>query len=328
MIPTDGKPKQMENEAHEPAELEELGILAGTDKSSVLQDYLRHYERIFSPFRESKINVLEIGIAGGASLAMWTRYFRNARLIGIDVDASCFRFENDRVIVRIGSQADERFLREVCHEFPPTIIIDDGSHLADHNKLTFGIAFPMLKPGGIYVIEDLYLHFGDGASRWRGNSDKPPQAFICDLASKIMAAPIEAGGESALKPLADQIDYVTIIRRAAAFHKKSEDSERRWEKIWPVLETARIGSNWFHLAATIAAEGGPADRAIAAARNAVDLAPEDVPARARLVALLQQSGQARRASEEAALALKLLGHTPNIGEFRPMLDEAVGNAAS
>ena len=46
------------------------GALAGTDKSSSVSwcwDYLRHYEELFRPFRDQPINLLEIGVASGAS---------------------------------------------------------------------------------------------------------------------------------------------------------------------------------------------------------------------------------------------------------------------
>src|SRR5438445_13894138 len=40
-------------------------------------------------------------------------------------------------------------------ERPLDIIIDDGSHASVHQHLTLGVLFPSLKPGGLFVIEDL-----------------------------------------------------------------------------------------------------------------------------------------------------------------------------
>ena len=40
-------------------------------------------------------------------------------------------------------------------ETPLDIIIDDGSHASVHQHLTLGVLFPALKPGGLFVIEDL-----------------------------------------------------------------------------------------------------------------------------------------------------------------------------
>ena len=48
--------------------LDELGIKRVTDKCSLEHDYLRKYERLFSPFRDLPITVLEIGVFDGGSL--------------------------------------------------------------------------------------------------------------------------------------------------------------------------------------------------------------------------------------------------------------------
>lgn len=147
------------------SELEVLGILEGTDKSSCLHwswDYLRHYDRILSPFRNRQVNLLEIGCLGGASLRMWKRYFTQAMLIGIDIDPRCKQLEDERTAIMIGSQEDPEFLQAISAQYPPSIIIDDGSHIAHHMITSFEVLFPSLTPGGIYIFEDLAFHFPDG----------------------------------------------------------------------------------------------------------------------------------------------------------------------
>ena len=45
----------------------------------------------------------------------------------------------------------------VQHEFcgsPLDLVIDDASHLYEPTKASFETLFPMLRPGGIYIIED------------------------------------------------------------------------------------------------------------------------------------------------------------------------------
>ena len=35
------------------------------------------------------------------------------------------------------------------------IIIDDGSHRLPHQSLTFNVLWPRVKPGGLYIVEDI-----------------------------------------------------------------------------------------------------------------------------------------------------------------------------
>jgi hypothetical protein len=53
------------------SELDVIGVMEGTDKSSVVGlacDYLRHYDELFQKWRRDDINIIEIGVLGGASL--------------------------------------------------------------------------------------------------------------------------------------------------------------------------------------------------------------------------------------------------------------------
>src|ERR1700722_9700060 len=66
--------------------LDMVGVIEGTDKSSsvgLAWDYLRHYERLLHDFRDLPINLIEIGIAGGTSLAIWKSYFPSHRSLGL-----------------------------------------------------------------------------------------------------------------------------------------------------------------------------------------------------------------------------------------------------
>jgi cephalosporin hydroxylase len=75
-------------------------------------------------------------------------------ITGIDLyDKSALR--EDRISIYQGDQNDPAFLQEVNRlEGPFDIIIDDGSHVQTHIITSFETLFPLLKTGGIYVIED------------------------------------------------------------------------------------------------------------------------------------------------------------------------------
>jgi hypothetical protein len=103
------------------------------------------------------IRLLEIGVARGGSLQMWRKYLgREAVIFGVDINPGCLNVADADVQVRIGSQADEGFLRSVVGEMGGLdIIIDDGSHVASHQIASFSALFPRLAEDGLYICEDL-----------------------------------------------------------------------------------------------------------------------------------------------------------------------------
>ena len=45
------------------------------------------------------------------------------------------------------------------------MIVDDGSHAVNHIWATLNALWPVLKPGGVYVVEDLVLHWSE-SHKW------------------------------------------------------------------------------------------------------------------------------------------------------------------
>lgn len=154
-------------------DLGELAVRYGSDKWASLHWYTPHYERHFAPYRDEPVRVLEIGIGGyghalgGASLKMWKRYFHRGAVFGLDVyDKS--GLDQSRLTTIVGDQNSPDDLVAIHAKHGPfDIIIDDGSHVAEHIHTSFRTLFPYLRDGGIYVIEDLqtaYLtEFGGSA---------------------------------------------------------------------------------------------------------------------------------------------------------------------
>tara|TARA_R110002049_G_scaffold170429_4_gene337057 strand:+ start:428 stop:1249 length:822 start_codon:yes stop_codon:yes gene_type:complete len=144
--------------------LSSLGHCHGTDKADADHTfagltYLDVYERYLRelPSRGKDIAILEIGVREGASLRMWSDWFPDADICGFDIDPSCKRFEESRIRIAIGSQDDPQLLRTA---FPETsrfdLIVDDGSHINSMTLAAFDVLFAeRLKPGGLYIIEDL-----------------------------------------------------------------------------------------------------------------------------------------------------------------------------
>lgn len=130
--------------------LDEIGLKYKTDKSSMTHCYLETYEKYFDEWRNKELVILELGVAGGASIAMWREYFMNAKVYGIDNNPDC---AGEGIF--IGSQTDGLFLQKVLDEIgTPDIIIDDASHYGPFTIETFKLLFKKVAPGGYYIVED------------------------------------------------------------------------------------------------------------------------------------------------------------------------------
>lgn len=119
--------------------------------------FLDIYDQLFAPLREQPITLLEIGIEKGGSLDIWSKFFPNGNIIGIDIKEECKKHERDNIRVYIGDQGDKNFLKEVAtKEGPFDVIIDDGPHTVEPQIIAFSTLFPFLKREGHYIVEDLH----------------------------------------------------------------------------------------------------------------------------------------------------------------------------
>lgn len=142
------------------AALNDIGLRYATDKASHHHDFLNLYERRLSSYREQRFVLVEIGVYNGGSVKTWADYFPNATIVGIDINPDCARYAGDRVNIRIGDASDADFMFDVIAEFgKPTIVIDDGSHRWDHQIASLQMLFPLLRPGGVFIVEDLDTSF-------------------------------------------------------------------------------------------------------------------------------------------------------------------------
>lgn len=130
-------------------------------RSTKWSHYFTAYDRHFGPWRGKHMTFLEIGVWEGGSTAVWKKYFGpNATLIGIDIDPSCKEHEIVGTNIRIGDQSDTMFLQSIIDEFGiPDIVLDDGSHRSEHINASFEFLYPQMRPGGIYMIEDLHCSY-------------------------------------------------------------------------------------------------------------------------------------------------------------------------
>lgn len=140
--------------------LDQIGRSRGTDKASHIHDYLSFYAEKFEPIRYESFVLFELGVFHGASVQMWADYFPNAQIVGIDYDPNARQYESERISILIGNAGEESFLRSIVERHGrPRIVIDDASHRWDHQILSLQTLFPLVVPGGQFVIEDIDTSF-------------------------------------------------------------------------------------------------------------------------------------------------------------------------
>jgi hypothetical protein len=157
-------------------DLAALALRFGSDKWGG-HWYTPHYERHFAPYADRPVRVLEIGIGGyqasemgGASLRMWKHYFRRGLIHGLDI-ADKSGHDETRVRTIQGDQSDVDFLVALNERHGPfDIVVDDGSHLSEHVIVSMTTLFPLLRHGGLYVVEDLETSYWPA---WNGGRTDP-----------------------------------------------------------------------------------------------------------------------------------------------------------
>jgi hypothetical protein len=120
--------------------------------------YFDIYERHFERFRGKSPVMLEIGVFGGGSLAMWKAYVGpGARIVGIDINPACKQHEAEGIEIFIGSQDDPATIAAVLEAYPQIdVVLDDGSHIMQHMIASFGMLYDRVAPNGVYAVEDTH----------------------------------------------------------------------------------------------------------------------------------------------------------------------------
>jgi len=129
----------------------------GTDNAESC-GFTEHYNDQFYSMREDIKDMLEIGVDNGRSLKMWEEFFPNANIVGLDIEDKK-KYDTERCKTYILDQSKRGELKKFADENVEKFdfIIDDGSHHMLDQQISFYHLFSKcLKPGGIFVIEDLH----------------------------------------------------------------------------------------------------------------------------------------------------------------------------
>ena len=131
---------------------------AGSDKQSS-HNYAEAYADILQD-RDTIENILEVGIANGTdgltSLTAWTELYPDAQVYGADIVREKMVTDQKNIKTFVCDQSNDAALIYLGERLPLLdVIIDDGSHMFDHARLTFEILWPKLKSDGVFIIEDI-----------------------------------------------------------------------------------------------------------------------------------------------------------------------------
>lgn len=136
----------------------------GCGDKGTTHSYIEYYQALFEPYRETYTDILEIGVAPFAySIRMWNDYFTNATIHGIDIresddgssERSVLRYNDDKIKVNVGDASKKQDIDRLFLHNTFDFILDDGGHSLRDQLMSFKYLFPKVKPGGLYLIEDI-----------------------------------------------------------------------------------------------------------------------------------------------------------------------------
>jgi hypothetical protein len=162
-----------------PTEMCRVMTKFGSDKG--WNNYTPLYSALFKERCNRSLRVFELGLgsnnpdvlsnmgvfgAPGASLRGWRQLFPHAQVYGADIDRGIL-FQEERINTFYCDQLDPSSIRELWSQ-PELqggmdIIIEDGLHTFEANVSFLEGSLDQLRPGGIYVTEDIGW---DCADRW------------------------------------------------------------------------------------------------------------------------------------------------------------------
>lgn len=208
--------------------------VAWNETTKSIENY-RVYDRYFGHLAEQPISLLELGVYQGASTKVFASFFRNGRIIAVDnADRGADFSEFPNVISEIADQRDPARLKDICRRHAPNgldIVIDDASHVGRASLASYDALLPMLKPGGLYIVEDWGTGYWDkwpdgraprarrrGGFGWRRKSRIPGHDFgmVGFLKSLFEDVSVDLGPEQPPK-----LEYMHIYGNIAVLKKIS-----------------------------------------------------------------------------------------------------------
>lgn len=150
---------------------------SGSDKGSGHHNYTKFYDFIFKNIKNDVKYIFELGLGTNnlqipsnmsglgtpcGSLRGWEKYFTNAKVFGADIDSEIL-FQEENISTFYCDQTNSVSVKELCNNFnfKFDVVIEDGLHTFDANKVFLENFIDMVKDGGIFIIEDIDIRYFD-----------------------------------------------------------------------------------------------------------------------------------------------------------------------
>lgn len=196
----------------------------GSDKSvRGKHNYTLLYEALLAPLRTEPLRIFELGLGTaacmwpgyvpGASLRGWSEYLPKASVFGADIDRSSL-FAAERIKTGYCDQLSpatiEALWAQPAFAEPYDLIVEDGLHTFEANVCFFEHSVRMLRPGGVFVIEDVAR---SALPRWSGQLLLWRERYP-DLSFHVWDSPL----------VGNDIDNVLLLAQRQSFKQKPPPS--------------------------------------------------------------------------------------------------------
>lgn len=190
--------------------------------------YHRFYPWFLAHLKGEEISLLEIGIDRTESLKLWKGYFGKVNLHGLDIVEKDF-IDEEVTLHQVDQSSDvelDEFVKNIGITFD--VILDDGSHVPDHQMLTINKLWNLVKPGGVYIIEDIETSYWKRSRiyGYRFNAGKNGiMRNFCDLVDVINSEFSKKNTQNSLiKQFAREVEMVTFAQNCIILVKKDHQS--------------------------------------------------------------------------------------------------------
>ena len=187
--------------------------------------YFDIYERHFERFRSKSPVILEIGVMGGGSLAMWREYFGDGvKVIGLDINPECKQHEDVNIEIFVGDQSDNHILQEMKIKYPRIdVVLDDGSHSSPHMIASFESLYDHVHSRGVYMVEDTHTNYWSDS----GGGVKLPGTFMEFAKDKIDEInAVHTRGAIPVSQFTKSTESITVYDSVVVFEKRPQGNRQ------------------------------------------------------------------------------------------------------